>query len=32
MRIYVNSVLTENLDIELNENDEIFITQALSGG
>ena len=32
MRIYVNSVLTENMNIKLNETDEIFITQALSGG
>lgn len=32
MRIYVNSVLTENMNMKLNETDEIFITQALSGG
>lgn len=32
MRIYVNSVLTENMNMKLNETDEIFITQALNGG
>ncbi len=32
MRIYVNSVLAEDMNIKLNETDEIFITQALSGG
>jgi len=32
MRIYVNSILIENMDIKVNENDDIFITQALSGG
>ncbi len=32
MRIYVNSVLIEDMNIKINETDEIFITQALSGG
>ncbi|MCE7735445.1 MAG: MoaD/ThiS family protein [Candidatus Heimdallarchaeota archaeon] len=32
MRVYVNGVLAENMKINLNETDEIFITQALSGG
>lgn len=32
MRVYVNSILCEKLDIQLAETDEIFITQSLSGG
>ncbi len=32
MRVYLNQILLEDFDKEVNDTDEIFITQSLSGG
>ncbi|MHA2275968.1 MAG: MoaD/ThiS family protein [Candidatus Kariarchaeaceae archaeon] len=32
MRVYVNGIIVEDLKMEVNDHDEIFITQSLSGG
>ena len=32
MRVYLNQILLEDLNKEVNSTDEIFITQSLSGG
>ncbi len=32
MRIFINNVAIRSLDVELDDSDEIFILQSLSGG